>query len=113
MATVPAANSTATLGIDNLLTDFTVLSENIDETENALQIPDQQGAIVNELHVDTRYDLSLSVYGTGTLPATGITTFSYANATWKVDKISKAGTHNDYQKYNITAHRSTNYPAGA
>lgn len=113
MATTPATNSTAVLGIETLLTGFTILSETIDDSDISIAIPDQKGATVNELNVDTKYDLNISFYGAGTLPTIGVSTFAYASAKWKVDKISKSGNYNDYQKYTLTAHRFENYPAQA
>lgn len=113
MATTPASNSTAVLGIDNLLAGFTILSENIDEAETVVPIPDQKGATVDELPVDVRQDLEIQFYGAGTLPDVGSEVFSYASQTWKVEKIRKSGAYGDYQKYTLTAHRFTNFPAGA
>lgn len=111
MPTVPATNSVATLGISTLLTGFTILNENIDESDASITIPDQMGATVDEISYDKRYDLSITFYGDGTAPVAGNEAFSYASKNWKVDKISKSGTYNDYQKYTLTAHRYTNYPA--
>ena len=111
MATTPASNSTAVLGIDTLLSGFTILSENIDEAETVLPIPDQKGATVDELPVDVRKDLEIQFYGAGTLSEVGSKVFSYAGETWKVERIRKAGMYNDFQKYTLTAHRFTNFPA--
>ena len=111
MSTTPSANSVATLGIETLLTGFTILNETIDDSDISVSIPDSKGATVDEKNVDTKYDLNITFYGAGTLPVIGVSTFSYASAKWKVDKISKSGTYNDFQKYSLTAHRFTNYPA--
>ena len=110
MATTPASLPTTSHGVSNLLTGFTVLNEDISETEIYHQVPDQMGAIVAEHPYDVRYDLSLTVIGAGTLPSAGDRTFSYASATRKVDKISKPSAYNDLKKYNITAYRYTNFP---
>lgn len=111
MATTPAINSTAVLGIETLLEGFTILSENIDEAETVIAIPDQKGATVNELPVDVREDLEIQFYGAGTPPAVGSAVFSYGGKTWKVERIRKAGVYNDFQKYTLTAHKFKNYPS--
>lgn len=110
MATVPTTIPAAAYGVDNLLTGFIVLSEDISEQDVVHQIFDQKGALVAEYPYDKRYDLTLTVQGAGDLPAIGSTTFTYATLKWKVDNISKPAVYNDTVKYTIKAYRTTNFP---
>lgn len=111
MATTPATIPVVSYGVDNLLTGFIVLNEEITETDIVHQISDQKGAISAEYPYDKRYDLTLTVQGSGSLPACGAVAFSYASAVWKVEKISKPAVYNDTVKYTITAYRYTNFPS--
>ena len=115
MATVPAQIAAGTpRGIQNTLTGFVVESENITPNDVAEQVPDQVGAIADEISYDTRTDLRLTVRSatTGTTaPATaGSTTFVYAGVKWKVDSVEEAGQYNGLRRWNITAHRFANFP---
>ena len=58
MATTPATIPVVSYGVDNLLTGFIVLNEEITETDIVHQISDQKGAISAEYPYDKRYDLT-------------------------------------------------------
>lgn len=46
-----------------------------------------------------------------TLPEVGDTTFTYANAKWKVTNVTYAGSYQDKKKWTIAAERWYNFPA--
>ena len=80
-------------GIDNLIADCIIQSEDITEEVITDQTQDQKGAVVSELDYDKRWNLSLTVIGDSSkLPVTGDstaisvgdTTFTYANKKWKL-----------------------------
>jgi len=116
MATTPASIASGTpRGIANTLTGYVVESENITPSDVAEQVPDQNGAIADEISYDTRTDLRLTVRSSTTsttAPATaGSANFQYASEKWKVDSVEEAGTYNGLRRWNITAHRFTNFPS--
>ena len=108
-------------GIDNLLSNWIIQSEDISRSVITDPTQDQKGALVSELDYDETWSLVLNVIGgTGgegdltedtALPQVGDTTFSYANHKWKVDGVSYQGSFADKKKYTITAHRNKNFPA--
>lgn len=104
-------------GIQNTLAGYVVETENITPADRSEEVPDQNGAIADEISYDKRTDLRLTVRSatTGkTAPATaGSASFQYADAKWKVDSVEEAGSYNGLRRWNIVAHRYTNYPAQA
>lgn len=122
MATVPASISGSPRGIQKTLPGFVVESETITETPQQEDFDDQQGARADERVYDTRVDLRLTVYGasaeadvadlTTDLDApSGGKKIAYAGKNWKVDNIEEAGTYNARRRWNISAHRTDNFPA--
>ncbi len=110
MATTPAAVD-GIYGISTTLAGFTIESENITESPQKELVPDQANAVANEITYDTRYELRLTVRGASAPVVSDA--FGYAGKKWSVDSVEKAGTYNGLQRYNITAHRYTNWPAQA
>ena len=115
MATVPSSIAAGTpRGISNTLSGFVVETESITPNDVSEQVPDQVGAIADEISYDTRTDLRLTVRSatTGTTaPATaGATDFGYAGSNWKVDSVEEAGSYNGLRRWNITAHKYANWP---
>ena len=118
MATVPAAIAHGTpRGITNTLSGYVVETESITPADRSEEVPDQQGAIADEISYDTRTDLRLTVRSAttdATAPATaGATDFTYAGSKWKVDSVEEAGSYNGLRRWNINAHKYTNFPAQA
>lgn len=114
MATVPASIPTTVRGIANLLAGYIVQNEEIGDEDVNDPVQDQTGATVGETTYDNKKTLKLTLVGPDTAPTTaGTATFSYANAKWKVDSCVKAGSYNNKVKWNVTAHRFTNWPAQA
>lgn len=116
MATVPTSIAAGTpRGITNTLSGYVVETESITPADRSEEVPDQRGAIADEISYDTRTDLRLTVRsataGT-TAPATaGATNFTYAGSKWKVDSCEEAGSYNGLRRWNINAHKYANFPA--
>ena len=116
MATVPTSIAEGTpRGITNTLSGFVVETESITPSDRSEEVPDQNGAIADEISYDTRTDLRLTVRSatTGTTaPATvGASNFSYGGSKWKVDSVEEAGSYNGLRRWNITAHKYANWPS--
>ena len=115
MATVPTSIAAGTpRGISNTLTGYVVETESIVPNDLSEPVPDQNGATADEISYDTRTDLRLTVRSstTGTTaPATaGSTAFTYAGSKWKVDSVEEAGSYNGLRRWNINAHKFSNWP---
>lgn len=111
MATVPASIPSVVRGISNLLAGYIVQTEEISDEDIFDPIQDQVGATVDEQSYDNKKTLKLTVIGPDTAPITGgAENFAYGGKTWKVDSCVKAGAYNDKVKWNVNAHRFTNYP---
>lgn len=107
-------------GVDNILSDCIIQSEEISESRMTDQTQDQKGAVVSELDYDVRWDLNLTLIGdSAKLPVTGNsssiavgdTTFSYGGHKWKVASCTYTGSYNNKKSYNVTAYRYYNWPA--
>ena len=115
MATVPTSIAAGTpRGITNTLSGYVVETENITPADRSEEVPDQKGAIADEISYDVRTDLRLTVRSATTgaeAPTTaGATNFTYAGSKWKVDSCEEAGSYNGLRRFNITAHRTSLYP---
>lgn len=115
MATTPAIAAGTPRGIANTLSGYVVETESITPADRSEEVPDQQGAIADEISYDTRTDLRLTVRSATTAttaPATaGATNFTYAGSKWKVDSVEEAGSYNGLRRWNINAHKYANFPA--
>ena len=116
MATTPTIAAGSPRGIQNTLDGYVVESESITPTDRSEEVPDQNGAIADEISYDIRTDLRLTVRSAKASvtapPATaGSKAFSYAGSTWKVDSVEEAGSYNGLRRWNINAHKYTNFPA--
>lgn len=116
MATNPSSISVAASmrGISNSLAGFVIESETINESDIAEQVPDQDGAIAGEISYDKRTDLRLTIRKSGasggTLPTVG-GTLTYSTVKYHVDNVEEAGSYNGLRRWNVTAHRYTNWPS--
>ena len=116
MATEPASIAHGTpRGITNTLSGYVVETESITPADRSEEVPDQKGAVADEISYDTRTDLRLTVRSAtigATAPATaGATNFTYAGSKWKVDSCEEAGSYNGLRRWNIIAHKYANFPA--
>jgi hypothetical protein len=119
MATVPSQIAAGTpRGISNVLKDFVVETESITDNDVSEQVPDQNGAIADEIKYDKRTDLRLTVRSANasvsTDPAAIGTLLQYpssSGAKYKVDSVEEAGSYNGLRRWNITAHKYENFPA--
>lgn len=117
MAAPTSTHTRSQRGVSNTLAaaDYVVETETITEANRAEEVPNQDGAIVNELDYDKRYDLSLTCHSSKAsqtaAPATvGAVDFDYAGAKWKVDNVQEAGSYNGLRRWTIAAHRYTGFP---
>ena len=106
-------------GIDNVLSNCIVQTENITESRMSDVTQDQKGATISILDYDSQWDLNLTVIGdSAKLPITGDsstlavgdTTFTYAGHKWKLESVSYTGTYNGKKQYNIVARRWKHFP---
>ena len=115
MATVPTQIAAGTpRGITRTLSGFVIETENIVPNDIADEVPDQKGAVADEISYDTRTDLRLTVRSATVSedpPATAGTVLTYGNVKYKVKSVEEAGTYNGLRRWTITGHRFTNYPA--
>ena len=107
MATTPSSVH-GEYGIDTMLSGYTIETESITRTPQVETVPDQKNAVANEIKYDTRWDLKLTVRGAS--EPTASDSFSYDGNTWAVGSIEKAGSYNGLRRFNISAHRFTNFP---
>lgn len=108
MATVPATVH-GTYGISTTVTNITIESLTITESPVSEPVPDQANAVANEIIYDTRKDLRMTYRGTKLTETDGNVTIN--NVKYRVDSHEDAGTYNGLHRYNLSAHRFTNFPA--
>ena len=118
MATTPSIEAGTPRGISNTLANFVIETESITPADRSEEVPDQKGATADEITYDIRTDLRLTVRSAkasvAAPPATaGSKAFSYAGSTWKVDSVEEAGSYNGLRRWNINAHKYTNFPQPA
>ena len=116
MATVPASIAAGTpRGITNTLSGFVVETESITANDVSEQVPDQLGAIADEINYDTRTDLRLTVRSANATvsapPASIGSVLTYGGTKYHVDSVEEAGSYNGLRRWNINAHRFVNYPS--
>ena len=109
-------------GIDNVLSNCIIQTENITESRMTDDTLDQKGAIVSQLDYDARWDLNLTFIGdSAKLPVTGDSsgiavgdmTFEYAGKKWKITSVAYTGTYNGKKQYTLTAFRTKHFPQQA
>lgn len=116
MATTPVDIEAGTpRGIQRTLENFVIETESITPADRSEEVPDQNGAIADEINYDIRTNLRLTVRSAkATVSAppavAGSASFSYDDKLWKVDDVEEAGTYNGLRRWNINAHRYVNYP---
>ena len=107
-------------GIDNVLSNCIIQTENITESRMTDDTLDQKGSLVSQLDYDSRWDLNLTFIGdSDKLPVTGDSsgiavgdmTFSYGGHKWKITSVVYNGTYNAKKQYTLTAFRTSNFPA--
>ena len=115
MATTPATATAEEYGIATTATGITIESENITDSPVVETVPDQKNATVKEIKYDKRTDLKLTYRGTKLTETAGENgendTVTYNSVKYYVDSHEKAGTYNGLQRYNLSAHRFSTYPA--
>ena len=106
-------------GIDNVLSNCIIQTENITESRMTDDTLDQKGSLVSQLDYDARWDLNLTFIGdSAKLPVTGDSsgiavgdmTFEYAGKKWKITSVAYTGTYNGKKQYTLTAFRTKHFP---
>ena len=109
-------------GIDNVLSNCIIQTENITESRMTDDTLDQKGSLVSQLDYDARWDLNLTFIGdSAKLPVTGDSsgiavgdmTFEYAGNKWKITSVAYTGTYNGKKQYTLTAFRTKHWPQQA
>lgn len=107
-------------GIDNVIENCIIQTENITESRMTDDTLDQKGALVSQLDYDSRWDLNLTLIGdSDKLPVTGDSTgiavgdmtFEYAGHKWKITSVAYTGTYNAKKQYTLTGFRTKHFPA--
>lgn len=117
MALNPTGITGTLRGISRTLTGYVIETESITENDVSEPVPDQNGAIAEEIKYDKRTDLSLTVRSktnSTSAPATIGTVLTYPSTSgvkYHVDSVEDAGSYNGLRRWNIRAHRYENYPA--
>ena len=103
-------------GIDAVLSGYIIQHVSISKSRTSDDTYDQKNALVSQLDVDERWDMSMTVIGGSDEDATlaglevGDITFTWNGKKWKVNSCTYNGTYNDKKSYSITAFRTTNFP---
>lgn len=96
------------IGIDNLLANYILQNEDIEEKADMLKIPDQKGRTAQVIAYQKSYSLSLTAVGPGTTaPTTAGATLEYydgvgTSINYIIDSCRKTSTYNDTSKWQIT-----------
>lgn len=104
-------------GIDAVLDGYIIQNVSISKSRTSDDTYDQKNALVSQLDVDERWDMSMTVIGGSNEDASldtlevGATDFTWNNKKWKISSVTYNGTYNDKKSYSISAWRTTNFPA--
>ncbi len=98
-----------TYGISTTVENITIESLSITPSPVSEPVPDQANAVANEIVYDERIDLRMTYRGTKLTETDHNVTIG--NVKYRVDSHEEAGTYNGLQRYNLTAHRFTNFPS--
>ena len=113
ISAITADSGVGKYGVDVIATDVdagrTVESENITENPLTEEIQNELNQTVGSIKYETRHDLRLTYRGTALTVSSGIVAWGGHN--WIVDSHEKAGTYNGLQRFNLSAHRFSTYPA--
>ena len=103
-------------GIDAVLSGYIIQNVSISKSRTSDDTYDQKNALVSQLDVDERWDMSLTVIGGSDEDASldglvvGDTTFQWNGKRWKITSCTYNGVYNDKKSYSLTAFRTTNFP---
>lgn len=104
-------------GIDAVLEGYIIQNVSISKSRTSDDTYDQKNALVSQLDVDERWDLSMTVIGGSDEDATldglevGDLSFTWNGKKWKITSCTYNGTYSDKKSYSITAFRTQNFPA--
>ena len=106
-------------GIDAVLSGYIIQNVSISKSRTTDDTFDQKNALVSQLDVDERFDMSMTVIGGSDEDASldglvvGDTTFTWNGKKWKITSCTYNGVYNDKKSYSLTAFRTTNFPKQA
>lgn len=111
-----ASSIDVAIGVANELTGYIIQSENITESTQNLEIPDQKGRVAQVIAFDKQYNCNFTCIGPDTAPTTVGATFSWKDLSgtslnYIVNSVERASTYNDTAKWNIqlTAYKHASY----
>ena len=103
-------------GIDAVLSGYIIQNVSISKSRTSDDTYDQKNALVSQLDVDERWDMSMTVIGGSDEDATldglevGDISFQWNGKKWKITGCQYQGTYNNKKSYSLTAFRTTNFP---
>lgn len=106
-------------GIDAILSGYIIQNVSISKSRTSDDTYDQKNALVSQLDVDERWDMSMTVIGGSDEDATldglevGDISFQWNGKRWKITSCAYNGVYNDKKSYTLTAFRTTNFPKQA
>lgn len=105
MALLPG-NVDAEYGISKTLSGYTIEDVRVVDTPVFENVPDQKNRVAKVLHVDTRYDLTMTVRGSSKPSVDNA--FTYDGKNWILESVEDAGVYNGLRRFNIKAFRFKN-----
>ena len=105
MALTPG-NVAAEYGISKTLAGYTIEDVNVTDAPVFENVPDQKNRVAKVLHVDTRYDLSMTLRGTSK-PSVD-SAFTYDGQNWILESVEDAGVYNGLRRFKLKAFRFAN-----
>ena len=106
-------------GIDAVLSGYIIQNVSISKSRTSDDTYDQKNALVSQLDVDERWDMSMTVIGGSDEDATlaglevGDTTFTWNGKKWKLAGVRYQGSYDTKKAYTINSFRTTNFPKRA
>lgn len=104
-------------GIDAVLSGYIIQNVSISKSRTSDDTYDQKNSLVSQLDTDCRWDMQMSIIGGSNEDCelenleVGDIAFDWNGKKWKLTGITFNGVYNDKKQYQITAFRTTNFPA--
>ena len=86
-----------------------VVWETVNTTSSpvSVDVPNQDGAVVEIIQYDTRYEFTGTCHGSAA-PSFANNSFSFNSQTYCVDSIEEAGTYNQVKRWTVRGHAFAN-----
>lgn len=104
-------------GIDAVLSGYIIQNVSISKSRTTDDTYDQKNSLVSQLDTDCRWDMQMSIIGGSNEDCelenleVGDIAFQWNGKKWKLLGITYSGSYSDKKQYQITAFRTTNFPA--